>query len=72
MSKSLSVSLCRPVRSVKYQRSSCWLCSVTECLTGSKMASGDARGSRSRVDHSGPFAAVSCRRRGTLPSHMST
>ena len=53
VTKSLPGSLCQPVDSVGYQRSSCWLCTVTVYITGGMMASGDAGGSRPRVDRSG-------------------
>ena len=53
VTKSLPGSLFRPVRSARYQRSSCWLCKVTVYITSGTMASGDTGGSRPGVDHSG-------------------
>ena len=53
MTNSLPGSLCQPVHCAGYQRSSCWMCTVPVYIIGGTMASGDAGGSRPRVDRSG-------------------
>ena len=69
VTKSLPGSLCRPVHSAGYQRSSCWLCTVTVYITGGMMASGEAGCSRPELTVVGSDFAASCRHRGMRPSH---
>ena len=72
VTKTLLVSLCRPVHSVGYQRSSNRLCMVTVYITGGTMVSGDAGGSRPLMIVLGSVFAANCMHHGTLPSDMWT